>query len=91
MGKNKGFVFLSIGCILLLVACGWYAYNIIEDKNAGQYAAEILHEFNEAQNEKTDKNTYRICDIDLSIDFNITDCTIFTLTKSEYQNEIKKN
>lgn len=41
--------------------------------------------------EKTDKNTYRICDIDLSVDFNIADCTIFTLTKSEYQNEIKKN
>ena len=55
--KNKGVVFLIIGCILLLVACGWYAYNIIEDKNAGQYAAEILHEFNEAQNEKTDKDT----------------------------------
>ncbi|MBO5224231.1 MAG: hypothetical protein J6C23_06950 [Clostridia bacterium] len=40
--------------------------------------------------EKNDKNSYRICDIDLSIDFDITDCTITTLTQSEYENEIKK-
>jgi len=54
--RNKGVVFLSIGCILILIACGWYVYNIVEDKNAGQYASEILNEFDEAQNEKTDKN-----------------------------------
>ena len=53
--RNKGVVFLSIGCILILVACGWYGYNIVEDKNAGQYASEILNEFDAAQNEKTDK------------------------------------
>ena len=35
--RNKGVVFLSIGCILILIACGWYVYNIVEDKNAGQY------------------------------------------------------
>lgn len=40
--RNKGVVFLSIGCILILIACGWYVYNIVEDKNAGQYASEIL-------------------------------------------------
>ena len=54
--RNKGVVFLSIVCILILIACGWYVYNIVEDKNAGQYASEILNEFDEAQNEKTNKN-----------------------------------
>ena len=57
--RNKGVVFLSIGCILILIACGWYVYNIVEDKNAGQYASEILNEFDEAQNEKSDKNAQR--------------------------------
>lgn len=54
--RNKGIVFLAIGCILLLVACGWYLYNIIEDKNAGQYASDILDKFNDAQNENKDNN-----------------------------------
>ena len=62
--RNKGVVFLSIGCILILIACGWYVYNIVEDKNAGQYASEILNEFDEAQNEKTDKNAPVINEFD---------------------------
>ena len=54
--RNKGIVFLVVGCILLLVACGWYAYNIVEDKNAGQDASDILHKLNDAQNENADNN-----------------------------------
>ena len=54
--RNKGIVFLVIGCLLLLVACGWYVYNIVEDKNAGQHASDILHKFNDAQNEIADNN-----------------------------------
>ena len=55
--RNNGVVFLIIGCILLLIACGWYVYNIIEDKNAGQYASDILDKLNEAQNQNTDNNS----------------------------------
>lgn len=54
--RNKGIVFLVVGCLLLLVACGWYVYNIVEDKNAGQYASDILHKLNDAQNENADNN-----------------------------------
>ena len=54
---TKGIIFLLIGVILLLVAGGWYVYNIIEDKNAGEYATEILNKLNTAQNDNTDKNS----------------------------------
>ena len=47
--KNKGLAFLLIGCILLLIAGGWYLYNVVEDKNAGQKATEILTKFNSEQ------------------------------------------
>ena len=39
-----------------MIASGWYMYNIIEDKNAGQNASDILDKFNDAQNENTDNN-----------------------------------
>ena len=40
--RSKGIAFLLLGCILLAIAGVWYAYNIIEDKNAGNKAADIL-------------------------------------------------
>ena len=49
--RNKGVIFLVIGGLLLLIACGWFVYNIAEDKNAGQHAADILDKFNVSQNE----------------------------------------
>ena len=55
--RNKGVVFLSIGCILILIACGWYIYNIIEDKNAGQNASDILDKLNDVQNDNIDNNS----------------------------------
>lgn len=47
--KNKGIPLLLIGLVLLMVAVGWYFYNIAEDKNAGQQAAEILSEIEKEQ------------------------------------------
>lgn len=41
--KRKGVVFLLVGCLLLLVAGGWYAYNLAEDASAGRQAQELLH------------------------------------------------
>lgn len=52
--RNRGIILLIVGCLLLMVAGGWYAYNIIEDQNAGQQAAEILNSF-EAQNNVNDE------------------------------------
>jgi len=43
--KSKGIILLVIGCVLLLIAGGWYAYNLLEDYNAGQRAKEILEKF----------------------------------------------
>ncbi len=43
--RNKGILLIIIGCVLLSVAGGWYAYNIIEDRNAGKQSAEILNKF----------------------------------------------
>lgn len=40
--RYKGITFLLIGCVLLLAACGWYLYNIIEDRHAGKNASELL-------------------------------------------------
>ena len=49
MRKNKGFLFLLIGCILLFAAGGWYVYNRAEDQNAGRQAAELLEKLNALQ------------------------------------------
>jgi len=43
--RNRGIVFLSLGCILILVAGGWYFYNMVEDYNAGRQAEHILERF----------------------------------------------
>ena len=56
MARNKGLLFILIGCILLLIAGGWYVYNIVEDKNAGKMAVEILSKFNDAQNNSEKDN-----------------------------------
>ena len=44
--KSKGIAFLLVGCILLLIAGGWYLYNVHEDRQAGQHAKAILEQFN---------------------------------------------
>lgn len=49
--RNRGIVFLLVGCILFLVAGGWYVYNILEDNNAGKQAEEILEQFEANQEE----------------------------------------
>lgn len=49
--RNRGIVFLIIGCILFLIAAGWCVYNIFEDDNAGKKAAEILEQFEVIQEE----------------------------------------
>lgn len=53
--KNKGIILLVIGLVLLLIAVGWYIYNIVEDNKAGQQAEELLDVFDEKQ-----KNTEEI-------------------------------
>jgi uncharacterized membrane protein len=50
--KNKGVFFLLLGFTLIIIAIGWYLYNIIEDKNAGKQAAEILEQFEKQTNEE---------------------------------------
>ena len=59
MARNKGLVFLLVGCVLLLVAGGWYVFNIVQDNNAGQQATEILNKMNDVQSnvEKNDDIT----------------------------------
>ena len=54
--RNKGVLFLILGFLLILIACGWYIFNIAEDKSAGQQASDILTEFDNAQKENPDKN-----------------------------------
>ena len=54
--RDKGIMFLLFGCILLLIAGGWYIYNIVEDRNAGQQAAEILNKIDNAQDTVVDDN-----------------------------------
>ena len=51
--KNKGVVFLLLSCMLLLVAGGWYIYNIVEDHSAGQKSAEILKKMNDLYDSPT--------------------------------------
>ena len=40
--KNKGIILLIIGVLLLIIAGGWYAYNILEDNKAGRQAQQLL-------------------------------------------------
>ena len=54
--RNKGVLFLILGFLLILIACGWYIFNIAEDKSAGQQASDILTEFDNAQKENPNKN-----------------------------------
>lgn len=42
---------MLVGCILLLIAGGWYVYNILEDNNAGKQAAELLEQLEADQQE----------------------------------------
>lgn len=52
--RSKGIVLLSIGCILILAAGIWLAYNIIEDNNAGRQSAVILDKLSDVQSITTD-------------------------------------
>lgn len=47
--KNKGVALLLVGLVFLLVAGGWYCYNLVEDKNAGKQALDILTKIDDAQ------------------------------------------
>lgn len=49
--RNKGIAFLLIGCFLLLIASGWYVYNLNEDSNAGRHSQKILDKLNDKQND----------------------------------------
>lgn len=40
--NKRAIVFLAIGLILVIIAGGWYAYNLVEDNNAGKQAADLL-------------------------------------------------
>ena len=51
---SKGLILLLLGCILLLTAGGWFIYNIVEDQQAGQQAADILTRFEEVSQEVAD-------------------------------------
>lgn len=54
--KNRGIVFIIIGCILLLSAGGWFIYNIAEDNRAGTKAKELLIQFENKQNNIVETN-----------------------------------
>lgn len=54
--RNRGIAFLLIGVLLLLVACGWYGYNILEDKKAGKQAADILYKIENLQETTEDES-----------------------------------
>lgn len=41
---------MLLGCLLLLIAGGWYAYNIAEDQNAGRQADALLQKLDLQQN-----------------------------------------
>ena len=58
--RNRGVVFLVLGCILLIIAGGWYVYNIAEDKNAEKQSAAILNKLESAQSEGVDDNQQTI-------------------------------
>ena len=48
--KNKGFLWLSLGAVLLLAALVFYICNIAEDKQAGIEAGELLTQLDSLQN-----------------------------------------
>ena len=48
--KIKGVLFLLLGVALLLMAGGWYIYNLAEDNNAGKQATDILEQMEALQN-----------------------------------------
>ena len=48
--KIKGILFLLLGVALLLMAGGWYIYNLAEDNNAGKQATDILEQMEILQN-----------------------------------------
>ncbi len=51
---------MLIGCMLLLIACGWYVYNIVEDNHAGQQAEELLNKFDDKQKVPEEANNSAI-------------------------------
>lgn len=54
MTKNKrGIIFLCIGLSMFLIAACFYVYNIVEDKNAGKVAEEILDKMDKALEQQT--------------------------------------
>ena len=55
--RSKGIVLLFLGVLLLLAAGGWYVYNLVEDQNAGQQAAELLEQFDVQQKDPTKDET----------------------------------
>lgn len=54
--RGKGIALLSIGCVLILVAGVWFAFNIIEDNKAGKQSAVILDKLNDVQSTVYDDN-----------------------------------
>lgn len=50
--NKRGLTFLIIGLFLILVAGGWYVYNIVEDNNAGKQATDLLEKMEEQQTEQ---------------------------------------
>jgi len=46
--KAKGIALLLLGCVFLLIAGGWYLYNVYEDRSAGQKSAEILSKWDQS-------------------------------------------
>lgn len=52
--KIRGIILLGIGCLLLLAAGVWYAYNIAEDNAAGDKADIILKALETATPQSTD-------------------------------------
>ena len=51
---DRGIVFLLIGAVLLLVAAGWYVYNLQEDAAAGKQATELLEKMQAQMQEQTE-------------------------------------
>lgn len=55
---------MLIGFVLLLVAGGWYVYNIVEDNNAGKQATEILNKLDDEQTEIEKNDTAPVIMLD---------------------------
>lgn len=50
--NKRGLIFLVIGLLLILIAGGWYVYNIVEDNNAGKSATDLLEKIEKQQTEQ---------------------------------------